>query len=67
MIITFYRVNKKAALLQIPYILWVTFASALNGGCLVSKLIFEVLFLGKFIQPGANHGWIKRLIIDNKK
>jgi tryptophan-rich sensory protein len=31
MIITFYPVNKKAALLQIPYILWVTFASALNG------------------------------------
>lgn len=31
MIISFYRVNKLAALLQIPYILWVTFASALNG------------------------------------
>ncbi|MBN8544971.1 MAG: tryptophan-rich sensory protein [Ignavibacteria bacterium] len=31
MILTFYPVNKKAALLQIPYILWVTFASALNG------------------------------------
>lgn len=31
MIYTFYPVNKKAALLQIPYILWVTFASLLNG------------------------------------
>ncbi len=31
MIHTFYLVNKKAALMQIPYILWVTFASVLNG------------------------------------
>lgn len=31
MIYTFYPVNKKAALLQIPYILWVTFATLLNG------------------------------------
>ncbi|MBK6679948.1 MAG: tryptophan-rich sensory protein [Ignavibacteriales bacterium] len=31
MITTFYPLNKKAALLQIPYFLWVTFASALNG------------------------------------
>lgn len=31
MITTFYPLNKKAALLQIPYLLWVTFASALNG------------------------------------
>ena len=31
MITTFYRNNKVAALLQIPYLLWVTFASVLNG------------------------------------
>jgi tryptophan-rich sensory protein len=30
MIILFYRVNKPAALLQIPYICWVSFASILN-------------------------------------
>lgn len=30
MIISFYRVNKTAALLQIPYLLWVTFAGYLN-------------------------------------
>jgi translocator protein len=31
MILTFYRIDKTAALLQIPYLLWVTFASILNG------------------------------------
>ncbi len=31
MIMTFYKIDKKAALLQIPYLLWVTFASILNG------------------------------------
>jgi benzodiazapine receptor len=31
MISIFYKVNKTAALLQIPYLLWVSFASALNG------------------------------------
>jgi translocator protein len=31
MIMFFYRINKIAAVLQIPYILWVSFASALNG------------------------------------
>jgi tryptophan-rich sensory protein len=31
MIIIFYNINKKAALLQIPYLLWVSFASVLNG------------------------------------
>lgn len=31
MILLFARVNKTAALLQIPYILWVSFASVLNG------------------------------------
>ena len=30
MIISFYRINKTAALLQIPYLLWVTFAGYLN-------------------------------------
>ena len=30
MLIIFYKINKKAALLQIPYLLWVSFASALN-------------------------------------
>ena len=32
MIIMFYRVSKTAAWLQIPYILWVSFATALNTG-----------------------------------
>lgn len=32
MIILFYRVDKPAALLQIPYLLWVTFAAYLNYG-----------------------------------
>lgn len=32
MIIEFYRINKKAALLQIPYLLWLIFASYLNLG-----------------------------------
>lgn len=31
MILTFYKLNKTAALLQIPYLLWVSFASILNG------------------------------------
>jgi translocator protein len=31
MIIIFYRINRTAAFLQIPYILWVSFASVLNG------------------------------------
>lgn len=30
MIINFYKINKNAGLLQIPYILWVTFAGYLN-------------------------------------
>lgn len=32
MILTFYKVDKAAALLQIPYLLWVTFAAYLNYG-----------------------------------
>ena len=32
MILQFYRVDKKAALLQIPYLLWLTFAAYLNLG-----------------------------------
>lgn len=31
MILTFYKLNKTAAYLQIPYLLWVSFASVLNG------------------------------------
>jgi translocator protein len=31
MIFTFYKLDKRAALLQIPYLLWVSFASVLNG------------------------------------
>lgn len=31
MIITFYKVNRTASYLQIPYLLWVSFASVLNG------------------------------------
>jgi benzodiazapine receptor len=31
MIVTFFRVSPMAAYLQIPYLLWVTFASVLNG------------------------------------
>lgn len=31
MIIIFYKINKAAAILQIPYLLWVSFASILNG------------------------------------
>ena len=31
MIIAFYRVNKSASLIQIPYIAWVSFASILNA------------------------------------
>jgi tryptophan-rich sensory protein len=31
MIIVFYKINKTAAFLQIPYLLWVSFASVLNG------------------------------------
>lgn len=32
MIITFYKIDKKAGLLQIPYLLWVIFAGYLNLG-----------------------------------
>ncbi|MEE1319895.1 MAG: TspO/MBR family protein [Ruminococcus sp.] len=32
MIVEFYKVSKPAALLQIPYLLWVTFAAYLNFG-----------------------------------
>lgn len=32
MIIQFYKVDKKAALLQIPYLVWLTFAAYLNLG-----------------------------------
>lgn len=32
MIYSFYKINKRAALLQIPYILWLTFAGYLNLG-----------------------------------
>lgn len=32
MILSFYRVDKMAAMLQIPYFLWVTFAAYLNFG-----------------------------------
>ncbi len=31
MIIVFNKINKTAALIQIPYLLWVSFASVLNG------------------------------------
>ncbi len=31
MIVVFYKINKTAAYIQIPYLLWVTFASLLNG------------------------------------
>ncbi|PBQ30998.1 TspO protein [Sphingobacteriaceae bacterium] len=31
MIFTFYEVDKKAGLLQVPYLLWVTFATLLNA------------------------------------
>jgi tryptophan-rich sensory protein len=31
MIFTFYRINKTASYIQIPYLLWVSFASVLNG------------------------------------
>lgn len=31
MIISFYKINRSAAWLQIPYLLWVSFASVLNG------------------------------------
>lgn len=31
MIVSFWRCNKTAALIQIPYLLWVSFASVLNG------------------------------------
>lgn len=31
MITVFYKINKTTALLQIPYLLWVSFASVLNG------------------------------------
>ena len=32
MIVRFFRVDRTAALLQIPYLLWVTFAAYLNYG-----------------------------------
>ena len=32
MLLTFFKVDKTAALLQIPYLLWVTFAAYLNYG-----------------------------------
>jgi translocator protein len=31
MILVFYRISKTAALMQVPYLLWVSFASLLNG------------------------------------
>jgi benzodiazapine receptor len=31
MVVSFWRCNKAAALIQIPYLLWVSFASVLNG------------------------------------
>jgi len=31
MIVAFYKINKVASWLQIPYLLWVSFASVLNG------------------------------------
>ena len=31
MIVTFYKIKPKAAYLQLPYLLWVSFASVLNG------------------------------------
>jgi translocator protein len=34
MIITFLKVNKTAALIQVPYLLWVSYASILNGAIL---------------------------------
>jgi tryptophan-rich sensory protein len=34
MILFFYKVNKAAALLQIPYLMWLIFASILNGAIL---------------------------------
>ena len=35
MIVTFYRLNKTAGLLQIPYLIWVSFAAVLNGSILI--------------------------------
>ena len=35
MIITFYKIDKTAAYLQIPYLLWLIFASYLNYGILI--------------------------------
>lgn len=31
MILTFYRISRPASLLQVPYLLWVSFATVLNG------------------------------------
>ena len=35
MILTFYKISKKAAYIQIPYLLWLLFASYLNFGVFV--------------------------------
>lgn len=32
MILSFYKISRKAALIQVPYILWLTFAGYLNLG-----------------------------------
>ncbi|MBW2986621.1 tryptophan-rich sensory protein, partial [Candidatus Woesearchaeota archaeon] len=37
-IITFYRIDKKAAYLLIPYILWVSFAAILNFSIVLLNL-----------------------------
>jgi len=42
MIYEFNKINKTAALLQIPYVLWLLFASILNLRYLSSKLTFRV-------------------------
>ena len=43
MIISFYKVDKPAAWLQVPYLLWVAFAGYLNLGGMAAKLIAQVL------------------------
>ena len=37
MIVSFYKINKTAALINIPYLLWVTFATALNASIYFSN------------------------------